>query len=92
MLTRLPGDAKVSAVDAMSLLADRFAPATVAPQNDFPDVVLRLAGLGIVGGAVYDGLVALAIADIRDAVLISRDLRAAATYDRVGVAVELVGD
>ena len=92
VLTRLPGDARLSAADAMTLLRDRFTRAIGEALPAYPDVIARLAGRGIVGGAVYDGLVALAIADVPEAVLFSRDLRAAATYARVGVSVELVAD
>ena len=51
----------------------------------------RLAGLGISGGATYDGLVALAALE-HDAVLATRDARALATYDAIGVIVELIED
>lgn len=92
VLTRLPGDARLSAADAATLLRDRFKPPSGEPIVAFPEALTQLAGMGIVGGAVYDGLVALAIADIPEAVLLSRDLRAASTYARVGVSVELVAD
>jgi predicted nucleic acid-binding protein len=45
--------------------------------------------MGIAGGAVYDGLVALAAKDHRMA-LATRDARARGTYDAVGVEVILV--
>lgn len=88
VLTRLPGDIRVSASDAAWLLADRFA----APLLVKPAVARRLpaalAELGVVGGAVYDALVALAAAD-NGCPLATRDARARATYDAVGVEVEI---
>jgi predicted nucleic acid-binding protein len=52
-----------------------------------PDV---LSGLGISGGAVYDALVALAAAE-HGAELATRDARARATYETVGVRVVVAG-
>jgi predicted nucleic acid-binding protein len=44
---------------------------------------------GIAGGAVYDALVAATV-DHHDAVLLSCDRRAAATYERYGVRFDLL--
>lgn len=52
-----------------------------------PDV---LSGLGIAGGAVYDALVGLAALE-HDAELATRDLRAKATYEALGVRATLAG-
>lgn len=49
----------------------------------------RLAGLGISGGAAYDGLIALTALD-NDAVLVTLDHRATATYERCGLDYELL--
>lgn len=49
-----------------------------------------LGRLGIAGGAVYDALVALAAAE-HGADLATRDNRARATYETVGVRVVLAG-
>jgi predicted nucleic acid-binding protein len=52
--------------------------------------VLQLAGSGgIVGGAIYDALIA-ATALEADARLLSRDERASRTYEAVGVRFELI--
>ena len=48
-----------------------------------------VARLGIAGGAVYDALTAVT-ADVDGRVLITRDLRAAATYPLVNVTHEFV--
>lgn len=90
VLTRLPGDARLSAHDAITLMTDRFEPHQVSV--DSAGAIRSLARSGVVGGAVYDGLVAIGAAQLGDVVLLSRDLRAAATYARVGIEVELIPD
>ena len=90
VLTRLPGDARLSPADAAHLIAERFA----APLLLEPEVSRRLpeilAGLGIAGGAVYDAMVALAATE-RGCVLATRDGRARTTYESVGARVEIIG-
>ena len=90
VLTRLPGDARLSAADAARLLDARFKPALVLSEGAARHVHVTLGGLGIAGGAVYDGLVALAAKD-HGLALATRDARARGTYDAVGVPVILVG-
>ena len=90
ILTRLPGDLRVAPIDAALLLTERFEEplllgADVAGR--IPDV---LSQLGIAGGAVYDGLVALAARE-HGADLATRDARARATYETVGVRVIVAG-
>ena len=89
VLTRLPGDLRLTPADAAHLLASRFsAPLVLSPARtaNLPET---LAQLGIAGGAVYDGLVALAAAQ-HGAELATRDARAVATYEAVGVNVVTV--
>lgn len=86
VLTRLPGDLRLAPDDAARLLGARFVEplllgAEVAER--LPEVLGRL---GIAGGAVYDALVALAAVE-HDADLATRDARARATYETVGVRV-----
>ena len=50
----------------------------------------RLEELGISGGATYDGLIGITAA-ASGATLVSHDLRALPTYQRVGADVEFVG-
>lgn len=89
VLTRLPGDARLSAEDAARLLDARFtAPLTLSGPRA-GKVHATLSRLGIAGGAVYDGLVALA-ARQHGLALATRDARARGTYDAVGVKVILV--
>ncbi|WP_375399631.1 PIN domain-containing protein [uncultured Amnibacterium sp.] len=89
VLTRLPNDARVDAAAAKQVLTDGMRHA-FSPDLDHPVTpALRIADLGITGGAVYDALVALAALD-SGATLLTRDARALPTYARVGVAIELV--
>jgi toxin FitB len=90
VLTRLPGDARLSPADAARLLHDRFAPPLVISASRARKLPGTLSSLGIAGGAVYDALVALAAKEHR-ADLATRDARARATYDLVGVKVIIVG-
>jgi predicted nucleic acid-binding protein len=83
VLTRLPGDLRLSPADAARLMAARFsAPLllTAAKTAKLPDALARL---GVAGGAVHDAVVALAAAQ-HGAELATRDLRAVATYELVG--------
>ncbi len=89
VLTRLPGDARVEAHDAVSLIDGSFIeilPLSPALASDAHRV---LAQLGIAGGATYDGLVALTARD-HDVALATRDARARPTYERLGIEVELI--
>lgn len=65
-------------------------PAIGLPPEDQPAAIRDLAAAGVVGGAVYDGLIALAAREA-GAVLISLDARAARTYERCGVEFRILG-
>jgi predicted nucleic acid-binding protein len=88
VLTRLPGDLRVAPVDAARLLGERFAAPFVLSAETHAGLPDLLARLQIAGGAVYDALVALAALE-HGAHLATRDLRARATYEAVGVRVVL---
>ncbi len=92
VLTRLPGDARVAAADAVRLIDANFGAPALVPADVAAEVPALLAEVGIVGGAVYDALVGLAArsASIK---LATRDRRAAATYSALGVEVlEILDD
>ncbi len=89
VLTRLPGDARVAAADAVRLIEESFGDPLVMPAAQARRAHRRCAERGIAGGATYDGLVALAARE-HGAVLVTRDARARATYERVGVVVEVL--
>lgn len=86
VLTRLPGDLRLSGSDAVRLLAARFDPPLILSAKTGRRLPALLAEAGIVGGAVYDALVALAALE-HGADLATRDARARDTYERVGAPV-----
>ena len=89
VLTRLPAPHRVAPPDAGAVLgALRVKPVSL-PAARQASLVPELARLGIRGGAVYDALVARTAAH-HDLELVTRDRRARATYDRLGVRYELV--
>ena len=90
VLTRLPGDARLTAGDAARLLEatfDAVLPLSAAESTTIPSV---LAPLGVAGGAVYDALVGLA-ARAAGVPLATRDARALGTYTALGVRLEVIG-
>lgn len=89
VLTRLPGDARLAADDAARLLDVRFTTPLVLSAAHARKVHATLSRIGIAGGAVYDGLVALAAKE-HGTPLATRDARARGTYDAVGVEVIIV--
>jgi toxin FitB len=89
VLTRLPGDARLAGDDAARLLDARFATPFVLSGEQARTVHATLSRIGIVGGAVYDALVALAAKE-NGAALATRDARARGTYDAIGVKVIVV--
>ena len=87
VLTRLPGDARVTPSDAVLLIDDNFVETLRLPKDVVAEAHRLLARLGVAGGATYDGLVALAARE-NDAVLITRDARARPTYGAGGARIE----
>lgn len=86
VLTRLPGDVRVSPADAARLLSARFSAPLLLDAATLPEV---LAAANIAGGAVYDALVGLA-ARQHDVQLATRDGRATGTYEAVGARYLIV--
>lgn len=84
VLTRLPGDARLTPPDAVKLLDANFGPPVLPTQETTSLLHTELAARGIAGGAVYDALVGLAARDARLA-LATRDRRAATTYSALGL-------
>jgi len=91
VLTRLPPPHRIPPDVASELLARWFPDAeTIVPSARLSrSVVDRCSRLGVHGGAVYDALVALTAAEA-DRTLLTRDERAARTYDRLRVAFDLM--
>lgn len=90
VLTRLPGDLRLSPRDAAKLLAARFSRPLLTASSKAAKLAATLARLGIAGGAVYDAMVALVAAE-HGVQLATRDARAVATYELVGVSVVTAG-
>jgi toxin FitB len=86
VLTRLPGDLRVTPIDAARLITERFTEPLLLGARTARRLPAVCSRLGIAGGAVYDALVALAAVE-HDAVLATRDQRAHATYTTVGAEV-----
>lgn len=91
VLTRLPAPHRLPSEVAGELLAAWFPPARVMTTGDEigTSIVARLVAAGISGGASYDGVVALTAAH-HDLELLTRDERAATTYEALGVRYEIV--
>lgn len=90
VLTRLPGAQRAPATLVVEHLTDTFGDRWVGLTADAQRLALaRLDALGISGGKVYDGLIAITAA-AHDAKLVTLDRRALVTYALVGADVELV--
>jgi predicted nucleic acid-binding protein len=89
VLTRLPSGLRRSPVDAQKLLVHNFAQSLFLGSAEAAELTTDLALRGISGGAVYDALVA-ATAREHGLPLLSADSRASATYEVLGVEVELL--
>lgn len=90
VLTRLPGDVRLTPADAARLLNERFGAPVLLSHKTARRLPDTLAALGVAGGTVYDALVALAAAE-HDCVLATRDARAKSTYELLGVQVVVAG-
>lgn len=91
VLTRLPPPHRL-APEVVAGLLERWFPAarTIVPSPELSaQIVSRCARSGTDGGAVYDALVGLTAAEAK-LTLSTRDTRAARTYQRLGVAFELM--
>ena len=86
VLTRLPGDLRLTPTDAARLIHDRFAAPLLVERRTSRRLPAVFSQLGIAGGAVYDALVGLAAVE-NGATLATRDNRARATYEIVGADV-----
>jgi len=90
VLTRLPSGLAVPATVAAGVLDSRFGVGVLRlPHHDRGLLLQTLAGAGVLGGASYDGLVALE-AHAHGHVLLSLDRRAQETYRRLHVAFQAI--
>jgi predicted nucleic acid-binding protein len=90
VLTRLPAPHRAPGSVVRDFIAARFDSEflRVTPRA-YRDFLLKLPEKQISGGAAYDALVA-AVAAAHAAVLVTCDRRAASTYERYGIAFELI--
>lgn len=89
VLTRLPGEQRLSSGAAARVIAADFPASHPLDAAVAATAIARFAEAGIAGGAVYDGLVALAAIDA-NLPLLTCDRRALATYAALGAVVEFV--
>jgi predicted nucleic acid-binding protein len=90
VLTRLPPPHRAPANLVAAFLAERFSAAPlVLPGAEHARLVGRAAEAGIVGGSIHDALVGATVRHARGR-LLTRDRRAAPTYERLGVDYELI--
>jgi len=89
VLTRLPGDNRLSAPYASQVIARAFPASVALPAGEALHALALFGDVGIAGGAVYDGLVGLA-AKSAGIPLLSCDRRAAPTYAALGVDIRLI--
>ncbi len=91
VLTRLPSPHRIDGSTAVELLRSWFPPLQVltAPAAVQRSALSTLAERGIEGGASYDALIALT-AGHHGEELLTRDVRARHTYDRIGVPYRFI--
>ena len=90
VLTRLPPGARRPPEVVQVLLQTDFPVSRFLDAAACAELSAEMAQLGIAGGAVYDALVG-ATARAHGLPLLSRDRRARATYEKLGVDVRLLG-
>ncbi len=90
VLTRLPPPHRAEAATAAEALAKRLPTTHVTlDASDHAGAPQRLAEAGVSGGATYDGLIALTAIE-HNVELVSRDRRAARTYQALGARFRLI--
>jgi predicted nucleic acid-binding protein len=90
VLTRLPPPHRAPPTVVTAFLRQRFRqPPLTLPAKAWSLLLGQAGEGGITGGAIYDALVA-ATARHAGATLLTRDRRAVAVYEKVGVLYELV--
>lgn len=84
VLTRLPGPTRVNPTDAVTALRAAFPEQCWMSASHQRALLDSLEASGILGGMVYDALVGEA-ARVNNRTLLTRDRRAVATYEFLGV-------
>ena len=92
VLTRLPAGLAVPPASAAAVLSRRFADVPLRlGETERGRVLSTLAEAGVLGGASYDGLVALE-AGAHGQALLTLDERAQNTYRRLGVEFSVIAE
>lgn len=89
VLTRLPNPFRSEPSLVHAYLDRAFGDRMLRAEASIVELIGELAGLGISGGAAYDGLIGMT-ARHHDATLLTLDQRAMQTYDRLGVRSRLL--
>lgn len=90
VLTRLPAPHRAPAGIVETFLTERFsADLLTLPAREVRALVGAAAASGMIGGAIYDALIA-ATAKHAGATLLTRDRRALVAYERIGIRYEMV--
>jgi len=90
VLTSLPSPARFPAWAARRYIAETFEfPPVALPPDSYKELLDLVAEEGIVGGAVYDAVVAVTARTL-GASIVSLDRRAASTYSRLGVDYRMI--
>ena len=90
VLTRLPPPHRAPGELVAAFLAERFSrPPLMLPARAYLRFIEQAAANAIAGGSIYDALIAATVRHA-SARLLTRDRRAAATYERLGVTYELL--
>ena len=89
VLTRLPHPHRLSGTDAACLIATNYPETRYLDSETSLGLPQEFAEQAILGGAVYDGLVA-ACARAHHLTLVTCDKRAQPTYDALGVSYRLI--
>ena len=91
MLTRLPPPHRARASDVIAFLQAEFREPWLGLDGaQIAAIVAGLVSIGVTGGATYDAVIGATARDA-GATLITRDRRALAVYERLGVEVEFFG-
>jgi predicted nucleic acid-binding protein len=91
VLTRLPPPHRASPSIVHAFITDRFTePFLALSETGYQELLAMAAARKILGGPVYDALIACTAAE-HQATLLSLDLRATAAYEAVGATVEYLG-
>ena len=90
VLTRLPPPHRAEAAIVRDFLARAFPAGWLTlPEGRWMGVIDDLVGLGVSGGASYDGIIAMTAAH-HGCELLTLDRRARRTYDLIGVMARFV--